>query len=145
MNLLNGFFSEWFFGPWFNYDTDNVLLACVDTNNDYVKIMASLFLILVVCLSIFYKFYDPIKKSRLKWIITILLIAVLCYSTCDQILWANTCILIQMGNYDGNGIDPINFVRQINFITMVYSIIISIILSLLVFRKISNNNRNNPF
>lgn len=145
MNLLNGFFSEWLYGPFFDYNSNNVLLDCVDNNNDYVKIMGLVFVIIAVCLSIFYKFYDPIKKSRVKWIITIVLIAILCYSTCNQILWANNCILGQMGNFTGDGIDPNNFVIQINFITMVYSVIISIIVSLLVFRKISNNNRNNPF
>lgn len=145
MNLLNGFFSEWFYGPWFDFGTYNVLLGCLDSNNDYVKIMGALILITVVCLLIFYKYYDPIKNPKLKWVITILLISVLCYTTSDQILFANSCILEQIGNFQGTGVDPNSYVRQINLITMFYSIIISSILSLLVFRKMSNNNQNNPF
>lgn len=145
MNLLNGFFSEWLYGPFFDYESNNVLLACADNNNDYVKIMGFVFAISVVCLFIFYKLYDPINKSKLQWIITIFIIPFLCYVACNQILWANSCLLIEMGNYEGSGVDPYSFVRQINLITMFYSFIISIVLSILVFRLISNNNRNNPF
>ena len=145
MNLLNGFFANWLYEPWFDFETNNVLLACLNNNNDYIKILGSVFLISIICLSIFYKFYDPVSKSKLKWLITIILIPILCYSACDQILWANGCILIEIGNFQGKGVDPASFIRQINIITMFYSIVISIILSLLVFRKISNNNRNNPF
>lgn len=145
MNLLNGFFSKWFYEPWFDFSTNNVLLACVESNNDYVKIMGSVFIISILILLLFYKIYDPVSKSKLKWLITFFIIPFLCYNACDQILWANSCILIEMGNFNGNGVDPNSFVRQINFITMFYSITISIILSLLVFRKISSNNKNNPF
>jgi hypothetical protein len=145
MNLLNGFFSEWLYGPFFDYDSNNVLLDCVNNNSDYVKIMGFVFAISVACLFVFYKLYDPIKNSRLQWIITIILIPILCYVASDQVLWANTCILIQIGNFDETGVDPYSFVRQINFITMFYSVIISIMLSILVFRLISNNNSNNPF
>jgi len=145
MNLLNGFFSEWFYGPWFDFNTYNVLLGCLDSNNDYVKIMGSLILITVVCLLIFYKYYDPINNGKWKWAITILLICILCYGASDLILWGNGCILIAVGNFNEQGVEPTSFIRQINIITVFYSLILSIILSLLVFRKISNNNRKNPF
>jgi hypothetical protein len=146
MNLLNGFLSEWLYGPFFDYESNNVLLDCVNNNSDYVKIIAFVFAISMAGLFVFYKLYDPIKNSRLQWIITILLIPILCYVACEQILLANNCILIQMGNFSGEvgAVDPSSFVMRINFITMFYSFIISVILSILVFRKFSVNSSNNP-
>lgn len=143
------FFNNLFallYEPFFDYSTNNDLLDCVFNNKDYAKIGGVLILTSVLLLSVFYKIWDPIKKPKLKWILTILIIGLISSILTHTILIElNGCLRMKTVAFSGTGVDPFNFALIMSTITFVYALIISFILSIIPFRLISTNNRYNPF
>jgi hypothetical protein len=143
MNEILAPFYEFFF----NWDTYQDLLSLVFNNLDFGKIGWLIIIIPVVILFVFYKFWDPVSSSKLKWGLTMLSISILSYISASTILYSNTEMIQYLGNYTGESGQPNAdyFIIQMSGITLVYSIIIAFVLSIIPFRLISTNNRNNPF
>jgi hypothetical protein len=133
--------------PFFNWDTYQELLNAVFNNLDYGKIGWLILIIPIIILIIFYKFWDPVSSSKFKWWITMLVISILAYISTSAIIYNNPVIIQYLGNYTGeNGqLDANYFIIQMSFITFGYCLIIAAILSIIPFRFLSTNNRNNPF
>jgi hypothetical protein len=133
--------------PFFNWDTYQELLSAVFNNLDYGKIGWLILIIPIIILIIFYKFWDPISSSKLKWWLMILSISILGYISASTILYSNPEMIQYLGNYTGeNGqLDAVYFIFQMSMITAVYSLIITLMLSIVPFRFISTNNSKNPF
>ena len=131
----------------FNWDTYQDLLSMVFNNLDFGKIGWLIIIIPIVILFVFYKFWDPVSSSKLKWWLTILSISILGYISASTVLYNNTKIIQYLGNYTGGNGQPDAdyFIIQMSLMTLVYSLIIAFILSIIPFRLISSNNRNNPF
>jgi quinol-cytochrome oxidoreductase complex cytochrome b subunit len=122
------------------------LLDCVFNNYDYAKIGGVLILMPVFLLFIFYKIWDPIKKPKLKWIFTILIIGFISSIITHTILIElNDCLRMKTVAFNGNGVDPFNFALTMSLISFLYAVIAAVILSIIPFRLISTNNRYNPF
>jgi hypothetical protein len=131
----------------FYWNTYQGLLNMVFNNHDYGKIGWLILIIPIIILIIFYKFWDPVSSSKLKWWLTILSISILGYISASTVLYNNTKIIQYLGNYTGGNGQPDAdyFIIQMSLMTLVYSLIIAFILSIIPFRLISSNNRNNPF
>ena len=131
----------------FDWSTYQGLLNMVFNNHDYGKIGWLILIIPIIILIIFYKFWDPVSSSKLKWWLTILSISILGYISASTVLYNNTEIIQYLGNYTGGNGQPDAdyFIIQMSLMTLVYSLIIAFILSIIPFRLISSNNRNNPF
>jgi len=131
----------------FDWSTYQGLLNMVFNNHDYGKIGWLILIIPIIILIIFYKFWDPVSSSKLKWWLTILSISILGYISASTVLYNNTKIIQYLGNYTGGNGQPDAdyFIIQMSLMTLVYSLIIAFILSIIPFRLISSNNRNNPF
>jgi|TARA_B110000114_G_C15037315_1_gene375507 hypothetical protein len=131
----------------FDWNTYQGLLNMVFNNHDYGKIGWLILIIPIIILIIFYKFWDPVSSSKLKWWLTILSISILGYISASTVLYNNTKIIQYLGNYTGGNGQPDAdyFIIQMSLMTLVYSLIIAFILSIIPFRLISSNNRNNPF
>ncbi|WP_299681160.1 hypothetical protein [uncultured Dokdonia sp.] len=138
-NLLAPIY-EYFFS-WDNYE---ILLTCLWENNDYGKFGWMLFLVPFFLLVLFYKVWEPIRKQRLMWLITILIISIIHYAATTGIIYNNTCILDELGVYTGDQINPEYFIFQIGMITVLYSIIVSLIYTLII-KRFSKHNSHNPF
>jgi hypothetical protein len=132
---------------YFHWNTYQGLLNMVFNNHDYGKIGWLILIIPIIILIIFYKFWDPVSSSKLKWGLTMLSISILSYISASTILYSNTEMIQYLGNYTGESGQPNAdyFITQMSGITAVYSIIIAFVLSIIPFRLISTNNRNNPF
>lgn len=144
MDLLNDFFVLWY-ERLFDYTTYNTLLDCVYNNADYGKIGGLMFMNTLILLFVFYKIWDPVKNPKVKWVVSILLIALLSSGSTYYILDMNACIREAIINNNGGGADPINFITQMSVLTFVYSLIIAFVLSIFPFRYFSTNNSHNPF
>lgn len=131
----------------FNWDTYQQLLNAVYDNLDYGKFGWLLIIIPILILTIFYKFWDPVSSSKLKWGLTILCISIISYIGASTILYNNPEIIQYLGNYTGEDGQPDAdyFIVQMSMITFGYSLIIAFILSIVPFRLISTNNSKNPF
>ncbi len=143
MNVIIAPLYEFFM----NYDTYETLLNAVFNNLDYGKIGWLIILIPAIILTVFYKLWDPVSASKLKWWLTILCIVILSYVGASTILYNNPEIIEYLGNYTGANGEPDAdyFIVQMSMITLSYSLIVAFILSIVPFRLISTNNRNNPF
>jgi hypothetical protein len=131
----------------FDWNTYQELLNIVFNNFDYGKIGWLILITPILTLTIFYKFWDPVSSSKLKWGLTMLSISILSYIGASAILYSNPGMIQYLGNYTGQNGQPNAdyFIIQMSGITLVYSIIIAFFLSIVPFRLISTNNRNNPF
>tara|TARA_B110000908_G_scaffold165537_1_gene215151 strand:+ start:290 stop:721 length:432 start_codon:yes stop_codon:yes gene_type:complete len=140
--IIVNLYEECFYWP-----TYQGLLNMVFNNHDYGKIGWLILIIPIIILIIFYKFWDPVSSSKLKWWLTILSISILGYISASTVLYNNTKIIQYLGNYTGGNGQPDAdyFIIQMSLMTLVYSLIIAFILSIIPFRLISSNNRNNPF
>jgi hypothetical protein len=127
----------------FVWETYQDLLNIVFLNFDYSKIGWSILVINLIALAIFYKFWDPVSASKLKWWLSILGIGILSYISSSTILYNNIEIIEHINI--GQSPDGVYFIIKMSLITLVYSLIIAFILSIIPFRLISSNNRNNPF
>lgn len=131
----------------FDWDTYQVLLNMVFENQDYSKIGWILIIVPILVLVIFYKFWDPVSGSKLKWFLSLLFIMIISYVGSSIILYNNFQVIEYIGNYTGENGDPSAdyFIFQISAITLGYGLIISFALSIFPLRLISTNNRYNPF
>lgn len=131
----------------FDWSTYQDLLIIVFNNFDYGKIGWLLLIIPILILTIFYKLWDPVSSSKLKWVLTILSISIIVCISASTILYNNSDIIQYQGNYTGDNGQPDAdyFIVQMSMITVVYSLIIALILSIVPFRLISTNNSKNPF
>lgn len=131
----------------FNWNTYQELLNYVYNNQDYSKIGWLILIVPVLILTIFYKLWDPVSSSKLKWLLTMVLISIVIYASITTILYNNPEIMAYLGSYLG-GVDQVDadyFIFQMSIITVFYELIITFILSIFPFRLISTNNRKNPF
>lgn len=127
----------------FNWDNYQELLNAAYENLDYSKIGWLIIIITSAILVIFYKFWDPISASKLKWLISLLGIGILSYVATSSILYNNVEIIEHLGN--GQSPDGDYFIFQMSMISFVYSLIIAFVLSIIPFRQLSINNSKNPF
>ncbi|MBG7613165.1 hypothetical protein IU405_13000 [Polaribacter sp. BAL334] len=127
----------------FNWDTYQELLNAVYNNLDYGKIGWLMIIITTIVLVVFYKFWDPISASKLKWLISLLGIGILSYVATSSILYNNVEIIQHLGI--GQSPDGDYFIFQMSMISFVYSVIIAFVLSIIPFRQLSTNNSKNPF
>ncbi len=131
----------------FNWNVYQELLGMVFNNLDYGKIGWLLIIVPIVLLTVFYKLWDPVNLSKLKWFIVIAIITLIAYGSTSAILYNNSEIIEYLGNYTGENGEPDAdyFIFQMSIISMVYALIISFISSLAFFRLLSSNNSHNPF
>ena len=131
----------------FNWNVYQELLGMVFNNLDYGKIGWLLIIVPIVLLTVFYKLWDPVNLSKLKWFIVIAIITLIAYGSTSAILYNNSEIIEYLGNYTGENGEPYAdyFIFQMSIISMVYALIISFISSLAFFRLLSSNNSHNPF
>jgi len=145
IELLNNLFAP-LYEAFFDYNTNNVFLNCVFNNFDYAKIGGVLIMTPLLLLFVFYKIWDPIRNPKMKWILTVLIIALISSIITHTILiQLNNCLRIEIGNWGGAGADPLNFALSMSIISFFYGLIIAIVLSIIPFRLIGTNNRYNPF
>lgn len=131
----------------FDWATYQQLLGMVFDNQDYGKIGWILIIVPLLVLTVFYKFWDPVSNSKLKWYLTMLIIMLILYGGASIVLYNNFEIIQYIGEYTGEDgqVDADYFIFQMGMITLVYGLILSFILSIFPFRFISTNNRYNPF
>lgn len=131
----------------FKWDTYQELLNAIYNNVDYSKIGLLLIFIPLLLLTTFYKFWDPVSSSKLKWCVTICIISIFSYIGASSILYNNPDIIQYLGNYTGENGQPDAdyFIFQMSMITSCYGLLLGVILSIIPFRFISTNNSNNPF
>lgn len=142
---MNEFIAS-LYDPWFNYELYKDLQDSIYNAFDFQKLGLSLIVVSIILLIVFYKFWDPVKKPRLKYIITLVLVGVFMFVICYMLLFNNSELLQYMGNYTGdNGEpDPQYFILQMAFISFVYGVVLSGLLSIVV-KYISVSNKRNPF
>jgi formate hydrogenlyase subunit 3/multisubunit Na+/H+ antiporter MnhD subunit len=143
MNNLLAPFYEFFF----DYNVCQDLLNAVFDNLDYGKICISLIVVPAIILGVFYKFWDPLNTQRLKWGISLIIIAIVAYSITNWFLYNNSSIQEIIGNYNSeeNQVDPNYFIFQMGMISILYSIILSFIPFTFIYKRLSTNNSHNPF
>lgn len=131
----------------FDWETYQELSGMVFENLDYGKLGWILIIVPLLVLTAFYKFWDPVRNSKLKWYVTMLFIIVILYAGASLVLYNNFEIIQYIGNYTGEEgqVNADYFIFQMGIITLLYGLIIAFILSILPFRLISTNNRHNPF
>lgn len=131
----------------FDWDTYQELSGMVFNNQDYGKLGWVLIIVPVLTLTVFYKFWDPVSSSKLKWFLSLLFVMLISYTGTSIILYNNFEIIQYIGDFTGeNGAPSADyFIFQMSVITLVYALVLSIILSVIPFRLISTNNRYNPF
>jgi len=145
MNVMNELLAN-IYEPWFNYTTHQDLLYSVYDQLDYQKIGISLIVVTLLGLIIFYKFWDPVKSPLKKWLLTLLIIALIMFCITYVILLNNIEILQILGNYSGGSIEPNPqyFLIQMAGISFFYGLIFSTLLSFLI-KYLSVANKYNPF
>ncbi len=142
-DLFTPLFDNALFFDWMTYQD---LLACVYNNFLYTKLGLILVLVPLILLIFFYKVWDPIRKQRFMWFICIIIILIIGYFSTREILYSNTCILNLLGSYQpgDNNPDPKGFIFQMSMITSLYSLISSLIFTLII-KSFSTHNSHNPF
>jgi len=131
----------------FDWDTYQELSGMVFNNLDYGKLGWVLIVVPIIVLTVFYKLWDPVSNSKLKWYLTTLFIMIISYTGASIILYKNFEIIQYIGNFTGEDgqVNADYFIFQMGMISVVYTLIIAIVLSIIPFRLISTNNRYNPF
>ncbi|NIJ45132.1 hypothetical protein FHR24_001571 [Wenyingzhuangia heitensis] len=142
---MNDFFAL-FFEFLFDYDANQDLLDAVFNNGDYKMIGLSIILISIISPFLFYKVWDPIQKQLLKYVITLLIVGIIQFVVTNYVLNINNDILNLIGNYSSESyhMDPDLFIMTMGAISMIYVIIISFLTSRVI-KKMSINNKYNPF
>jgi len=138
MNNLFAPFYEW----WFDWDVYQVLLTCLFDNNDYGKFGWLLLIVPLLLLALFYRAWDPMRRQRLMWLITTIIISLIGYMTTTGIVFNNVCILDELNGLDAKLAET--FIVQISLISALYFLIISLIYTFIV-KRFSINNSHNPF
>lgn len=142
---MNNFIAS-LYDFWFNYALYKNLQDSVYNAYDFQKLGISLIIVSLLLLIFFYKFWDPVKKPRIKWSLILLIIGILMFGICYILLFNNNDLLIAIGNYSPELAEPnpSYFIFQMAAVSGLYGIILSIILSFIV-KYISVSNKNNPF
>ncbi|MCH4552212.1 hypothetical protein [Aestuariibaculum lutulentum] len=142
---MNDFIAS-LYDPWYNYESYKELLDSVYNAFDFQKLGISIIAVSLLLLIIFYKFWDPVKKPRLKWGITLLIVSVIMFCITYGILFSNVELLQIIGNYTGDFGEPNPefFIFQMALYTSLYGIILSFVLSFLI-KHLSVGNKHNPF
>ena len=138
MNNLFAPMYEW----WFEFEVYEILLDCLYDNNDYGKFGWLLLIVPLLLLALFYKAWEPMRRQRLMWSITIIIISLIGYMTTTGIVFNNVCILDEL-----NGQDPKlaeTFIVQISLISALYFLLASLIYTFIV-KRFSTHNSHNPF
>ena len=138
MNNLFAPFYEW----WFDWDVYKVLLTCLFDNNDYGKFGWLLLIVPLLLLALFYRAWDPMRRQRLMWLITTIIISLIGYMATTSIVFNNVCILDELNGLDSKLAET--FIVQISLISALYFLIISLIYTFIV-KRFSINNSHNPF
>ncbi len=135
-----------FYDRWFNYELYKDLQDSVYNAFDFQKLGWSLIIVSIILLLVFYKLWDPVKKPRFKWIITLLFVGIFMFAICYALLFNNIELLQYLGNYTGDvgEPNPQYFILQMAVISFVYGVVLSGFLSIFV-KYISVSNKRNPF
>tara|TARA_B110000259_G_scaffold153942_1_gene174412 strand:+ start:100 stop:519 length:420 start_codon:yes stop_codon:yes gene_type:complete len=139
--MMNDLFAplyEW----WFNWDVYQVLLTCLYDNNDYGKFGWLLLIVPLLLLALFYKVWDPMRRQRLMWLITTIIISLIGYMATTGIVFNNVCILDELNGLDSKLAET--FIFQISLISALYFLLASLIYTFIV-KRFSTNNSHNPF
>lgn len=128
----------------FNWNNYQILLTCLYDNNDYGKFGWLLLIMPLLLLVLFYKVWEPLRRQRLMWLIIIIITAIIGYAATTGIIYNNECILNELAAYDGSQVDPEYFVFQISMINVLYSLIVSLIFTIII-KRFSTHNSHNPF
>tara|TARA_B100000795_G_C22520923_1_gene331327 strand:+ start:98 stop:526 length:429 start_codon:yes stop_codon:yes gene_type:complete len=138
-DLLAGFYEDFF--NWNNYE---VLLTSLYDNNDYGKFGWLLLIVPLIMMLLFYKVWEPMRKQRLMWLITIITIAIVNYAITTGIIYSNVDVLNEIDIFDGSQVDPEFFVFEISMINALYTVLISLFYSIIL-KRFSTQNSHNPF
>mgnify|MGYP006076058233 FL=1 len=138
-DLLAGFYEDFF--NWNNYE---ILLTSLYDNNDYGKFGWLLLIVPLIMMLLFYKVWEPMRKQRLMWLITIITIAIVNYAVTTGIIYANVDVLNEIDIFDGSQVDPEFFVFEISMINALYTLLISLFYSIIL-KRFSTQNSHNPF
>jgi|TARA_B110001469_G_C9514716_1_gene256425 drug/metabolite transporter (DMT)-like permease len=138
MNDLFAPLYEW----WFNWDVYQVLLTCLYDNNDYGKFGWLLLIVPLLLLVLFYKVWEPMRRPRLMWSITIIIISLIGYMTTTGIVFNNVCLLDELNGQDSKLAET--FIVQISLISALYFLLVSLIYTFIV-KRFSTHNSHNPF
>jgi drug/metabolite transporter (DMT)-like permease len=130
------------YDPWFNYDLYRELQDAVYNAFDFQKLGISLIIVSIIFLLIFYKFWDPVKKPRFKWFLTLLLVGVIMYIITNGLMYNNVEILEFIGL--GHVPNPHYFIFQLAAISLLYGMLLSAVLSIFI-KYFSVSNKKNPF
>ena len=139
--MMNDLFAplyEW----WFNWDVYQVLLTCLYDNNDYGKFGWLLLIVPLLLLALFYKVWDPMRRQRLMWLITTIIISLIGYMATTGIVFNNVCILDELNGLDSKLAET--FIFQISLISALYFLLASLLYTLIV-KRFSTHNSHNPF
>ena len=127
---------------WFEFGVYEILLDCLYNNNDYGKFGWLLLIVPLLLLALFYKAWEPMRRQRLMWSITIILISLIGYMTTTGIVYSNSCILKQLNSQQS--ILAETFIVQISLISALYFLLASLLYTLIV-KRFSTHNSHNPF
>ena len=138
MNNLFAPMYEW----WFNWNEYQVLLTCLFDNNDYGKFGWLLLIVPLLLLALFYKAWEPMRRQRLMWSITTIIISLIGYMATTGIVFNNVCILDELNGQDSKLAET--FIVQISLISALYFLLASLLYTLIV-KRFSTHNSHNPF
>jgi len=127
---------------WFEFGVYEILLDCLYNNNDYGKFGWLLLIVPLLLLALFYKAWEPMRRQRLMWSITIILISLIGYMTTTGIVYINSCILDELNGLDSKLAET--FIVQISLISALYFLLASLLYTLIV-KRFSTHNSHNPF
>lgn len=142
-DLLTGLYESWF-----DYNLHQGLIESVFRANDFGFIGWITIGMTLVCLFIFYKFWDPVEGQRRKWITILLINSILIFGISCLVLYNNQGLIEAMGEFtDGEGVNPHYFILKIAGITSLYALVLALIFCLtpLPVKYFSNDNKHNPF
>lgn len=138
MNDLFAPMYEW----WFEFEVYEILLDCLYDNNDYGKFGWLLLIVPLLLLALFYRAWDPMRRQRLMWLITTIIISLIGYMATTGIVYNNVCILDELNGLDAKLAET--FIVQISLISALYFLLVSMIYTFIV-KHFSINNSHNPF
>ena len=138
MNDLFAPMYEW----WFEFEVYEILLDCLYDNNDYGKFGWLLLIVPLLLLALFYRAWDPMRRQRLMWLITTIIISLIGYMATTGIVFNNVCILDELNGLDAKLAET--FIVQISLISALYFLLVSLIYTFIV-KRFSINNSHNPF
>ena len=129
-------------GVWFDWNQYQVLLGCLYNSNDYGKFGWLLLIVPLLILALFYKAWEPMRRQRLMWSITIIIISLIGYMTTTGIVFNNVCLLDELNGQDSKLAET--FIDQISLLSALYFLLASLLYTLIV-KRFSTHNSHNPF